>query len=90
MAVHQCARFSISPILSHERAVKRVGRYLLSSRNRGLSFKVNKEQGMECYVNADFAEGWDKENPDDPDNVLSRTGFVVFYAGCPLVWASRM
>ena len=22
--------------------------------------------------------------------MLSRTGFVLFYAGCPLVWASRI
>ena len=41
-------------------------------------------------MDADFANGWDKENPGDPDNVLSRTGFIIFYAGCPLVWASRM
>ena len=45
---------------------------------------------MECYVDADFAGAWDKENPDDPNNILSRTGFVVFYAECPLIWASRM
>ena len=41
-------------------------------------------------MDADFAGGWDKENADDPDNVLSRRGYVVFYAGCPLFWASRM
>lgn len=41
-------------------------------------------------MDTNFSGGWDKENPDDPDNVLSRTGFVVFYAGYPLVWASRM
>lgn len=41
-------------------------------------------------MDADFAGGWHKENSDDPNNVLSRTGFVEFYAGCPLVWTSRM
>ena len=90
IAVHPCARFSVSPKLSHERAVKRIGRYLLGTKDRGLAFKLNDNHGLECHVDADFAGGWDKENPDDPDNVLSRTGYVVFYAGCPLVWASRM
>ena len=90
MAVHQCARFSVNPKLSHERAVKRIGRYLLGTQDRGIAFKPDDAHGLVCYVDADFAGSWDKENPDDPDNVLSRTGYVVFYAGCPLVWASRM
>ena len=45
---------------------------------------------MECFVDAGFAGGWAKDQPDEPDNVLSRTGFVIFYPGCLLVWASRM
>ena len=72
------------------RAVKRIGRYLLGTKDRGIAFRPNDAHGLECYVDANFAGGWDREKPDDPDNVLSRTGFVVFYAGCPLVWASRM
>ena len=72
-------------MLSHERAVKRIGRYLLGSKDRGILFNVSKSHGLECYVDADFAGAWDKENHDDPDYVLSRTGFVVFYAGYPLV-----
>ena len=32
MATHQCARFNNYPRLSHERAVKRIGRYLLDTR----------------------------------------------------------
>jgi len=90
MPVHQCARFSVNPMLSHERAVKRIGKYLLGTKDHGIAFKPNDSYVLECYVDADFANGWDTENPDDPDNVLSRTGFIIFYVGCPLVWASRM
>ena len=90
MAVHQCARFSIRPMLSHERAVKRIGRYLLATKDKGITFKIDKNKGMECFVDADFAGCWSKEDPDEPDNVLSRTGFIIFYAGCPLVWVSKM
>lgn len=75
----------MNPKLSHERAVKRIGRYLLGTRNRGLAFKPNGAHGLECYIDADFTGGWDKESLDDPENVLSRSGFVVFYAGYPLL-----
>jgi len=90
MAVHQAARFCIDPKLSHERAVKRIGRYLIGNKNKGIVFKPDTSKGVECYVDADFAGGWSKADADNSDNVLSRTGFVVFYAGCPIFWASRL
>ena len=90
MAVHQCARFSMKPMLSHERAVKRIGRYLLGTREKGIVYNPDMSKGLECYVDADFAGGWSKEDVDNPDNVLSRTGYILMYAGCPLIWASRM
>jgi len=90
MAVHQCARFSMKPMLSHEKAVKRIGRYLLGTLNRGIAYVPDTKKGLECYVDADFAGGWAKADADNPDNVLSRTGYIVMYAGCPLIWASRM
>ena len=36
MATHQCAIFNKYPHLSHERAVKRIGRYLLDTRDKGM------------------------------------------------------
>ena len=90
MAVHQCARFSANPKLSHEQAVKRIARYLLGTKEKGISFKPDTSKGIQCYVDADFAGGWNKEDPVNPENVLSRTGYIVFYAGCPMMWASRM
>ena len=90
MAVHHCARFSIDPKLSHKKAVKRIGKYLLGTQGRGIVFNPNIKKGLECYVDADFVGGWAKADADNPDNVLSRTGFVIFYAGCPIVWVSRM
>ena len=80
----------MNPKLSYERAVKRVGRYLLKSNDLGIVYKPDLSKGLECYVGADFAGGWSKEDAGDPDNVLSRTGFIIMYVGCPLIWASRM
>jgi len=39
MAVHQTARFSNKPMLSHEKAIMRLGRYLLDTRKRGIIYK---------------------------------------------------
>ena len=36
METHQCARFNNDPHLSHERSVKRIGRYLLDTRDKGM------------------------------------------------------
>ena len=90
MAVHQCARFSNSSMLSHERAVKRVGIYLVSTKHRGIVFEPDLKRGLECYVDAGFAGAWSKADTDNPNNVLSRTGYVIFYSGCTMIWSSKM
>lgn len=58
MAVHQCTRFNANPRMSHEGAVKRIGRYLRGTSNNGIVFTPAKSRGIECYVDADFAGSW--------------------------------
>jgi len=43
-----------------------------------------------CYVNADFAGTWSKEYVDDAATALSCTGFVINFAGCPIIWAIKI
>ena len=90
-AVHQCARFQSDPKKEHGNAVMWICRYLAGTRDKGLIFDP-KEQSFDCYVDADFTGNWDKEGePEtDPDTARSRTGFVVFFAGCPLLWTSKL
>jgi hypothetical protein len=90
MAVHQCARFSVNPMRSHEQAVMRIGRYLLSSKDKGMIYSPDPKRGLKVWVDADFAGGWNPEEADDADNVYSRTGFVIYYAGCPVYWQSKL
>jgi hypothetical protein len=90
MAVHQTARFSNQPMLSHEKSIMRLGRYLLDTRKRGIIYKPDKSLGLECYVDADFAGGWSQADSDNAENVLSRTGYVIMYANCPIHWVSRL
>ena len=30
------------------------------------------------------------DDTDDADNVMSRTGFVIMYANCPIYWVSKL
>ena len=90
MAVHQTARFSVNPKRSHELAIMRIGRYLVNTLDRGVIYKVDESKGLEVYVDADFAGSWSLADSDNADNVLSRTGFVICYANCPIVWCSKL
>ena len=90
MAVHQAARFCIDPKLSHEKAVIRIGKYLIGTDDKGMIFRPDPTKGLECFVDADFAGGWNKADAIDAGAVLSRTGYVLTYAGCPLTWCSKL
>ena len=76
--------------MRHVEAIKRIGRYLLATKDKGLIMKPNKE-GMECWVDASHASEWsNKSAADDPNTARSRMGYVITYAGCPMHWASKM
>ena len=89
-ATHQCARFCTDPKLSHEQAVKRICRYLAGTPDKGLLFTPDPTQSLHCFVDADFAGLWNVGDSQDPISVMSRTGFVLFYGGCPLLWLSKL
>jgi histone deacetylase 1/2 len=89
-AVHQCARFCTEPRRSHAEAVKRIGRYLLATKGQGII--LQPQQGtFDCWVDASHAGEWNKSHAqNDPSTAKSRTGYVIMFAGCPLVWASKL
>ena len=89
-AVHQVARFSHSPKKSHGQAIKRIVRYLLLTRTNGISFQPDLQQGLDCYVDADFSGLYGYEDEQDPVSVKSRTGFVLTLFGCPILWSSKL
>ena len=90
MATHQVSRFSNAPKATHFNAVKRIVKYLVGTKNKGLLLKPNKSKGIECFVDADFAGACDKQNSEDEENVLSRTGCVMKYANFPVLWMSKL
>ena len=45
---------------------------------------------VDCYADAYFVGLWVHENPQDPICDRSRTGFVVTFSNCPLLWVSKL
>jgi len=53
-------------------------------------WKPDKSKGLECFCDADWAGSWQHRSLHDPISAYSRTGFVIMYAGCPIIWKSTM
>jgi hypothetical protein len=50
-----------------------------------------KHHSFKVYADADFGGLWDKQTAqDNPATAKSRTGYVVTYADCPIIWASTL
>jgi hypothetical protein len=52
-------------------------------------YAPDPKRGLEVWVDADFASGWDSSEANNADNVYSCTAFVIYYAGCPVFWQSN-
>jgi hypothetical protein len=53
-------------------------------------YRPDSKKGLEVFIDADFACGWDPEDAENADNVYSCTGYVICYAGCPMFWQSKL
>ncbi len=61
------------------------------TRYLGARFKPELDKGFECYCKTDFSGDWNKSFADAaPSTSKSCSGWVVFYAGCPIIWASKL
>ena len=85
-STHQFARFSEDSKILHEITVRQTSKYFIEKKYRNIIFKSDKTKGLEYYVDVDFAGGWQNIDKDNPQNILSRTSYTIFYAGCPVIW----
>jgi hypothetical protein len=89
-AVHQCARFASNPKEEHTKAVTLIDRYLLGTRDKGIICKPTQDS-LTRYADAGFAgDGLPEIAENDSSTAGSRSGYVIIYAGCPLVWSSKL
>ena len=83
-----------NPCESHEVGLKRIGRYLKSTRLRGTIIQpvlgASRSLRIDCYPDADFAGLYGYERYDDPTCVKSRTGFVITLNDAPMLAKSSL
>jgi hypothetical protein len=90
-SVHQCARFVSDPKREHGEAVRWLGRYLKGTRDKGTIMRPMAKKDLEVFVDASFCGDWDSTNAAaDRDTARSRHGYIINYAGCPLLWKSQL
>eukprot|EP00957_Ditylum_brightwellii_P098930 7536491-Ditylum_brightwellii.AAC.1 len=91
-AVCQCARFTHGTKHSHEKAILQICRYLKGMQFEGLIIKPNMKEILQvnCFADADFAGLFFAEDPQDVTAVRSRSSYVLTFAGCPVLWVSKI
>ena len=77
---------------SHEKAILQICRYLKGTRSEGLIIKPNMKEMLQvnCFADAGFARLFSIEDPQDVTSVRSRTGYVLTFVGCPILWVSKL
>ena len=53
--------------------------------------KSDKSKSLEIYTDADFSGNQQKPTAtDDASTAKPRSGYLVLYAGCPIIWSFRL
>jgi hypothetical protein len=90
-STHQIAKYSSDPRQLHGKAIPYPIRYLKKTHDLGLRFKPDSTKGFECYCDADFSGLWNKAfETVDPSTFKSQSGWIIFYAGYSVSWASKI
>jgi hypothetical protein len=90
-AVHQCARFCEDPKQTHFDAVIHLAKYLAGTVDQGIILDPKHDKSFEVYADADFAGNWNKITAHkDPSTAKSRSGYVILFADCPIIWSSKL
>ncbi|KAL7474153.1 hypothetical protein ACHAW6_000145, partial [Cyclotella cf. meneghiniana] len=89
-AVNCCAHYMFNPRLSHEKALKRIGRYLKATCDKGLILKPCSELKVDAFLDADFDGLYGYAKITFSEVVKSRTGFLIMVCECPMVWVSKL
>eukprot|EP00957_Ditylum_brightwellii_P162091 12340815-Ditylum_brightwellii.AAC.1 len=88
---HQCARFCEDPREPHVTTVEHLVCYLVGTKGMGIAVNHNRKESFSVYIDADFSGNWVKKTAMHDDiTAKSRTGYIITYAGCPILWASKL
>jgi hypothetical protein len=63
----------------------------LGAKDKGMILTPDLDKDLEVFADADFCGLFDSETAlYDPVTAKSRTGYVIKYMGCPIIWASTL
>jgi len=62
----------------------------METRDKGIILDP-KDHSFDCWVDASFVGDWNRVTADvNPSVAKSRSGYILAYGGCPLVWSSKV
>lgn len=79
-AIGSVSRYLEKPTVVHEKALKRILKYLRGTMNFGILYKRGDEQCLKCYSDADYG--------GDVDTRRSTSGTLVTFNGSAISWFS--
>ena len=90
-AVHQCARYCSNPRQNHSKEVIHIIRYLKGTGDKGIILRPLNSLNIETFADVDWAGNWNKdEAANDEATEKSRSGYVVRFKNCVLLYASKL
>jgi hypothetical protein len=89
-SVSQVAHFMFNPKYLHKIALKRIDRYHIGTKDKGMIIKPTNTINIDAYPDIDFSRLYGHEDNNDPICICSRTGYVITVAGCPIFWSSKL
>ena len=68
------------------KSVSHLGKYLKHTRSNGIILKLDKLKTIEVNANTDFVGNWNITSAKYDDSTTKfRSGYIVLYAGCPII-----
>ena len=88
---HQISWFCKDPRCMQGATIEHLYGYLRRTCNKMLILDKNCSNSFEGNTDAYFCRNWYRLNTsDDPLTAKSRSGYVLLYIGCPIVWVSKL
>ena len=69
--------------------MKRIVKYLLGTWHVGMQAGINHDIRLTACADLDFANRWNKLNPEDASCFHSRTGYIIYCVSAPIAQCSK-
>jgi len=77
-------------LVVYTKKVKHIDHYLYLICTQGIILCPQANHSLDAYVDANFARQWHQAYSYLCDCMLSQSGYVLVYCGCPISWTSKI